>query len=687
MKVEDKAKQQLQAKLYKLKKLFKQERTSRIFENSPSYHISDLVDLSLLNQLMDSFYIATKIPYGIIDNHNNVLMGKGWQDICTQFHRVCPQANERCLKSDSYIFTHHEGESYIGYKCLNGLMDYVAPIVVEGQYLAGIYSGQFFHEPPDEALFRQQAKEWGLDEESYLEALSRVPIVSEEDIEFIMEFYSKLGLILANMGLERLRQIESTNQTIREKEESYKLILEASTDGYWHWDIEADQVLVSAQLAALFGFPAEEMMINFNTWKAFVHPHDINTTLTRLYEHLDAKTPRFWVEHRIMTRTGKYLWVLSRGKVIARDHRGRPLRMANTCFDISERKQTETALRLSEDKFSKAFNASPDTMSISTLEDGRMIAVNDSFCLSQGYNREEVVGRTSVDIGFWRDEFPRTQILKGLQTQMSVRDLEIHFFNSSGDVRLGSYSGERLEINGIPCILSVLKDITEQKKMEADMLRMDRLNLVGEMAASIGHEIRNPMTSIRGFLQIFREKYREDHEFLNIMIGELDRANSIISEFLSLAKNKMVELKPLRLTSLLKNIYPLLQANAAIQDKSVVLEVYDVPNLLLDEKEMRQLLLNLVYNGLEAMGAGGTLTIKAYVEGKHVVLSVHDQGKGINDDVLCKLGTPFVTTKVNGTGLGLPICYGIAARHNARIEVETGSDGTNFLVYFPRSAE
>lgn len=651
-------------------------------DDNTKYHISDLIDLSLLYELLDLFYDITKIPYSIVDYNTKLLRGKGWQDICSQFHRVCPQAQEKCAKSDSYIFTSHKSEPYIGYKCLNGLMDYVAPITVEGQYLAGIFTGQFLHDPPDESFFLQQAIDLGVDQEAYMKALNRVPVVPVSDIALIMEFYAKMGQIFASMGLDRLRQIESANKAIREREESYRLILEASTDGFWHWNIKADQLTISPQLAALLGFPAEERLINFSLWKAFIHTQDINTTLMNLYSHMDSKTPKFEIEHRVVTRTGKQIWVLSRGKVISRDERGRPLRMACTCFDISDRKQTETALRLSEDRFSKAFNASPVTMCISTLSDGRLIAVNDSFCHTFGYKREAIIGRTSIDIGLLNDQFSRAQITELLANKTSVRDEEIHLFNSSGEVRLGAYSAETFEIDGVPCILNIVIDITDKRQLEIEMLRMDRLNLVGEMAASIGHEIRNPMTSIRGFLQMFREKFGEEQEFLNLMIGELDRANSIISEFLSLAKNKMVELKPFKLTSILEHIYPLLQATAAIQDKTIVLEIGEIPCLMLDEKEIRQLLINLVYNGLEAMGPGGVLTIKTQLQGDYVILSVHDQGKGMKQDILNKLGTPFFTTKEHGTGLGLPVCYGIAARHSARIDVETGPEGSTFMVYF-----
>lgn len=240
------------------------------------------------------------------------------------------------------------------------------------------------------------------------------------------------------------------------------------------------------------------------------------------------------------------------------------------------------------------------------------------------------------------------------------------------------------DIDGSPLVLKLGIDITEQKRLEKEMARLDRLNLIGEMAAGIGHEIRNPMTTVRGFLQMLGEKqdcarYRE---YYNLMIDELDRANSIITEFLSLAKNKAIDLKVQNLNKIIKAISPLIVADAMVYDKYVKMELGDVPDLLLDKKEIRQLTLNLVRNGLEAMSPGQYLTIKTFAEEGEVVLAVQDQGKGIEPDLLDKIGTPFLTTKEQGTGLGLAVCYSIAARHNASIDFETGPTGCTFYVRF-----
>lgn len=227
-------------------------------------------------------------------------------------------------------------------------------------------------------------------------------------------------------------------------------------------------------------------------------------------------------------------------------------------------------------------------------------------------------------------------------------------------------------------------DITQKKELEKNVARLDQLNLIGEMAAGFGHEIRNPMTTARGFVQLLKTKEgcAQYSEYFELIIDELDRANSIISEFLSMAKNKKIDLLKCNLNSVIKAISPLIRADAAIYDKTIDIIYEDIPDFLLDEKEIRQLILNLVLNGLEAMENKGVLTIRTCTEKNEVILSVHDQGMGIAPEILEKLGTPFFTTKEKGTGLGLAICYSIAARHNAIIDMNSGPQGTTFIVRF-----
>lgn len=207
------------------------------------------------------------------------------------------------------------------------------------------------------------------------------------------------------------------------------------------------------------------------------------------------------------------------------------------------------------------------------------------------------------------------------------------------------------------------------------------------MAAGIGHEIRNPMTTVRGFLQMLQNKkeYAKDKKYFHLMLEELDRANSIITEFLSMAKNRPVDLKLLNLNHVVQTLFPLIQADSMNADQYIETELTEIPDLLLDEKEIRQLILNLVRNGIETMSPGGKLIIRTSIIGADIVLSVQDQGPGIAPEAMEKIGTPFFTTKDTGTGLGLAVCYSIAARHNAVIDIETGPGGTTFYIRFKKA--
>lgn len=352
--------------------------------------------------------------------------------------------------------------------------------------------------------------------------------------------------------------------------------------------------------------------------------------------------------------------------------------------DITEHKKAEEEMLLSREWFFKAFNASPSIMIIYQLDDWRIIDVNSAFINILGFSGQEAIGRTLPDLCFWKDSSEQEKI-RGLVNEMKhVRNREVHFTTKSGDSRVGLYSAEGIELNGDQYVLLSINDITELKQMEKELFRLDQLNLVGEMAAGMGHEIRNPLTAVRGFLQILGSKknLKDYGEYFDIMISELDRMNSIISEFLTLAKNKLVVLKPLNLNNIVSSIYPLINADAAVTDKAVSLELGAVPDLLLDENEIRQLILNLSRNGLEAMLPGGLLTIATWQDSSGVILAVHDQGQEISAGVLDKMGTPFFTTKEKGTGLGLAVCHSIASRHNASLKIETGHRGTTFFACF-----
>jgi PAS domain S-box-containing protein len=227
-------------------------------------------------------------------------------------------------------------------------------------------------------------------------------------------------------------------------------------------------------------------------------------------------------------------------------------------------------------------------------------------------------------------------------------------------------------------------DITEKARMDAELMKLDRLNLVGELAATIAHEIRNPMTTVRGFLQLLQQKLElEPYEsYTRLMIEELDRANAIITNYLSLS-HAVSEQIPCNLSGLIREFSPVLEAEAVMQHKSITYTLLAEKEIKANEAELKQLITNLVKNALESMEPGGAVQIRTEVQEDAVILTVRDSGSGIPRDLMLKLGTPFVTTKEHGTGLGLAVCHRIVERHKAKIGVESSTQGSTFSVRFP----
>lgn len=354
--------------------------------------------------------------------------------------------------------------------------------------------------------------------------------------------------------------------------------------------------------------------------------------------------------------------------------------------DITSRKLADSKIA-----FQAAVMDQVQNIVVVTDLDGTVIYWNKSAEAACQWLDEEITGIKNVDIII---------ALDSMNAYREMRRIVLKDGHSEKELVLRCKNGSRIPVHVVSTaikdaaghtvgIVGVAVDISERKELEKEMIRLDKMDMVGIMAAGIGHEIRNPMTTVRGFLQLLssREAEQEKLEYFELMIQELDRANSIISEYLTLAKDKLVTLKIQSLNSVISALLPLLQAGAIVSDINVTTQLDDIPDLLIDDKEIRQMLLNLVRNGIEAMSAGGVLTIRTYQDNRDVILEVDDQGPGIDPKIIDRLGTPFVTSKDHGTGLGLAAIYSIANRHNAKVSFSTGPMGTTFYVRFFAAAK
>lgn len=241
--------------------------------------------------------------------------------------------------------------------------------------------------------------------------------------------------------------------------------------------------------------------------------------------------------------------------------------------------------------------------------------------------------------------------------------------------------------NKIIFIAIILMDITDIEFSKEKANQIEQINIIGEMAAGIAHEIKNPLTSIRGFLQLAKiQKNFLTKEHINLLISEIDRCFSIISHFLSVTKKEQEEKELTNLKEIIEEQAVLLENEASLQGITFKMHLDDVPPLLLDSNQIKQLILNLSRNSLEALDGQGTIKIRLINDEKDIILEVEDNGSGIPEDILTRLGTPFTTTKETGTGLGFNVCKQIVEEeHQASMKVDSQvGKGTKITIAFPR---
>ena len=322
--------------------------------------------------------------------------------------------------------------------------------------------------------------------------------------------------------------------------------------------------------------------------------------------------------------------------------------------------------------------------------DNQIISINDTFL--QLYRKDfpnitknEIIG-LNISEFLKRSDLDPLQMMRTCDSEKMSQLIQIGlqtYFTSVTPIMKDS-SNENMGS------IIMIQDMTELETLKLELSHVERLGIIGQMAAGITHEIRNPMAVVRGFLQLMREKSSDnlDH-YYRIVLDELDRANSIINDFLALAQNKTEQKEESRLHDIIHELTPLLWADANLRGQSIEVDLdHKVPVLMLNPKEIKQLILNLCRNAMEAMEDKGQLTIITSVVENGIELHVSDTGPGISSEEQAKLFQPFYTTKSKGTGLGLALCQSILDKHGGKISVRSELGvGTTFIVLLPIPAE
>jgi signal transduction histidine kinase len=353
-----------------------------------------------------------------------------------------------------------------------------------------------------------------------------------------------------------------------------------------------------------------------------------------------------------------------------------------SCVEIVHNPEASKFLRIpSWQSFSHSENPQP---SIQLFCEGNLLTPEEMPIQRAAWKGES---STNMEIEFvWEDGIKKT----GLYNYCPLRD-------ENGNIIAGLATSQDItEIRLVQNELAKQKQTLEERvrektetllRLEQELTRFDRLDIIGEIAASIGHEVRNPITTVKGFLQYLMKKNditKYEYTF-SLMIEELNRAATIITEFLSFSKSGTADLRHCCLNSIVESLLPLVDAHCLLSDQTVMVDLSPIPLIQLNEKEIRQLIINLSRNSIEAMSRGGLLTIGTYVDGDEVVLKIEDQGSGIPPEFRESIGRAFFTTKDNGTGLGLTVCFSIVRRHNAKIDFTSSEEGTVFYIRFKQN--
>ncbi|MRR53375.1 MAG: PAS domain S-box protein [Deltaproteobacteria bacterium] len=320
--------------------------------------LGDIIDIPAIQALMDDFYALAQIPMSLIDLDGTVLVGVGWQEVCTKYHRQHPETRRHCTESDTRLTSGILAGEYKLYKCMNHMWDAATPVMVGGQHLGYLFTGQFFFddEIPDYETFRSQAAIYGFPEEEYLAALDQAPRISRAALDTAMAYFMKFSAMISRLSYSNIKlaralsEREALMNSLRQSEQRLARSQEIAHLGSWELDLVQNVLTWSDEVYRIFGLKPQEFCATYENFLEAVHPDDRAAVNEAYSASVREGRDSYEIEHRVIHKTtGEVRFVHERCEHY-RDDNGNIIRSVGMVHDITQRKQAEEALQAAHDK-------------------------------------------------------------------------------------------------------------------------------------------------------------------------------------------------------------------------------------------------------------------------------------------------------------------------------------------------
>lgn len=682
----------------------------------------DIIDFEKVNTLLEGFSKATGFVSGILDLEGNVLSQSGWREICTDFHRLHPETAAMCTKSDTCLTDLMlKGGKYKYYKCLNGLIDVAFPIVINGEHIGNLFSGQLLFEKPDREFFRQQAVKFGFEEKAYLSALDKVPVISEQVVTQTMEFLLKMTELISEMTLRRVEQNElvtlfkkgeeelqmalektkASENKLRESERFLKDTQKIAGLGTYTLDILTGIWTSSEVLDEIFGIN-ENFDKSVDGWVSFIHPDFKETMAGYWTNEVLGKNIRFDKVYKIIRQNDKAeRWVHGIGDLILNDE-NRPVRMIGTIADITERQNSDEELREKEIQYRNLAN-SGNALIWTADTNKNCTYFNDPWYKFTGRTPKQEVGNGWAD-GIHPDDHDQClQTFVNAFDQRESFSMEYRLLHVSGEYRwLLDKGTPNYNVKGeFVGYIGHCFDITDQKKTEQELVQAkekaeesDRLK--SAFLANMSHEIRTPMNGILGFTELLKEPNLDGNDknfFIQLIEQSGNRMLSLMNDIMDISRIDAGEVTSY-LTSY--NIWEKLEYikdffNLSAEQKGIKI-IYSnslsahEARITADEQKLDTILINLVKNAIKFTHSG-TVEFGCDKIDRYFQFYVKDTGIGIDPEHQEIIFDRFrqvsdsLSRSYEGAGLGLAISKSYVEMMGGKIWVES-EKGQGSIFYF-----